>query len=341
MKLRHRFLAALAASVAVHLAVLSGPAWLLPALGDWLQPDPAPALEARLVSTRPVGMAPRPPAKAASTPVRRRTMPRAAPEEATPVPAADLPRQPVPEAPEETAAAETLAPETSALPQTREIALPRHVRIRYRVTMGEAGFVVGQAIHDWRHNGFNYWLHSSAETTGLAAVFKPARVVHFSEGDVVEDGLRPRAFSIERNGSAAESARFDWQTGRVFMGDGRGDLELKPDTQDMMSMFGQLALMNFSDRSRFSFSVATGKKVETYEFTVLGIESISTPLGDRPALHLRTGSVGDKEFTEVWLSQQADMAHLPLKIRHVDKRGGVFDQLAETIEVDDGVDGDH
>lgn len=348
MKLRHRFLVALMASLAVHLTVLSGPAWLLPALDEWLRPEPAPALEARLLPREAVPSpvlrkAQRPRPDPAARPVARTR--EAATTAAVP---AETDQAPVPtrEGTEPQLPTEALArapdlaedvPEPAVEAGIEAIALPRHIRIRYRVTMGEGGFVIGQASHDWRHDGRSYWLNSTAETTGLAALFKAAKVTHISEGDVIDGALRPRSFRIERDGMAAESARFDWDAGRVLMSGGRGDAELKPETQDMMSMFGQLALMKLIDRSRFSLSVATGKKVETYEFAVLGIESIQTPLGERQALHLRTGT-GD---TEVWLSHQADTARLPLKIRHVDKRGGVFDQLAESIEFDDAVDGDH
>jgi negative regulator of sigma E activity len=83
--------------------------------------------------------------------------------------------------------------------------------------------------------------------------------------------------------------------------------------------------------------VATAKQVEHYEFAVLGEERIATPRGERPTLHLRNRQPDGKEATEVWLG--LDDARLPIKIRHIDRRGDIFDQIAVRIEFEETKEG--
>jgi len=87
------------------------------------------------------------------------------------------------------------------------------------------------------------------------------------------------------------------------------------------------------DGDVISLPVVTGKKVERYDFTVLGEEKIATPRGERMALHLRNRQPDSKEGTEVWLG--LDDARLPIKIRYLDRRGNLFDQVAERIEFEE------
>lgn len=341
MKLRKRFLFALAISIALHLVVISGPGWYVPTMDDLLFPDEGPPLEARLVaqprlsaeaSVRPQPKKPRP---AAAKPARPRPAPAkvsrdgTAPEIENPAPA------PVEEAAEATRA-EAATPPVESLPAVvapvpQHIALPNFVRIRYQVTMGESGFLVGSATQELRHDDTTYSLKSAAETVGIAWVFRPAKIVNRSEGDIVAGALRPRDFRIERSNGNHESAHLDWQTGQALLSNAR-TFTLEPGTQDMLSMFGQLALMAI-DGDVISLPVVTGKKVERYDFTVLGEEKIATPRGERMALHLRNRQPDSKEGTEVWLG--LDDARLPIKIRYLDRRGNLFDQVAERIEFEE------
>ena len=108
-------------------------------------------------------------------------------------------------------------------------------------------------------------------------------------------------------------------------------------SQDMLSLFLQLALTNVDGATEFW--VATGRKLERYRLVAVNEhEMVRTPYGLEPALHLRTERQGgDQDMTEVWLG--LNQARLPIRIRHVDHRGGVFDQVAESIEMDNNDEG--
>jgi hypothetical protein len=203
--------------------------------------------------------------------------------------------------------------------------------------MGERGFVIGEAVQVLRHDGISYTLSNTAETTGLAGLLRPVRVTNVSEGDIVEGGVRPRQFRIERSTGKNEWARFDWQTGRVT-GTGGRDFALESGTQDMFSMFCQLAVMPLAGPI-VSLPVLTGKGVERHDFEVLGEETIETPRGRRKTIHLRNHQPDSREGTEVWLG--LDDSRLPVKIRHTDRKGDVFDQVADRIDYGDSQEGAH
>ena len=211
----------------------------------------------------------------------------------------------------------------AALPKS---ALPGKGRVRYVITLGEGGLVVGQAVHTWEHDGFTYKLQSVTETSGLAAIFKPARVVQSSQGEVTADGLKPKEFRNERAGGT-DSASFDWARGVVaYAGREEG---VAPGTQDMLSMFYQLVLLAAGGGAAPDIAVATGRKLETYRFESLGEETVVLPAGERRALHWRTRS--GKDTTDVWIAP--DMRGLPLKVRFTDRKGDIFDQFVEGIDI--------
>jgi hypothetical protein len=324
---------ALVASALIHAAALLGPGWVLPGTNET---DPSPAIEAVLV--RPAAHAEAAPvAKPTPRPVAAKPRPQPAAIPAAVVAAADAnvaqsspavavtgPRSGVSGTQNESAPAVEPAVEPKA-PAPVSIALPGKGRVRYTITRGEGGFVVGQAVHTWEHDGLTYKLQSVTETTGLAALFKPARVVQSSQGEVMAEGLRPREFRNERVGGL-DTASFDWAR-RIVAYAGRED-GIVAGTQDMLSMYYQLVLLAPMSGT-LDMPIATGRKLETYRFDVLGEEIVALPAGERRAVHLKTRSGNDT--IELWLAvgQDADMRGLPLKIRFTDRKGEIFDQLAE------------
>ena len=313
------FVLALAASALIHAAALLGPGWALPGTHD---NEPPPTIEAVLA---------RPPlpqeavAVARPAPKPPTEKPRRQPAATSPV-VADAPAAGVPQ-PAPQAVLPVEAPPPVAVPPAptpASIALPGKGRVRYTITRGEGGFVVGQAVHAWEHDGLTYKLQSVTETTGLAAVFKPARVVQSSQGEVTADGLTPREFRHERvNG--LDTASFDW-TRRVVAYAGREDA-IAAGAQDMLSMYYQLVLLA-TKGGALEMPIATGRKLENYRFEVLGEEAVALPSGERRAMRLRTRSGNDT--IELWIA--ADMRGLPLKIRFTDRKGEIFDQLAQDID---------
>lgn len=323
------FVLALAGSALIHLGVLLGAGWELPGLQE---ADPPP-VEAVLVTSRPATLASAVAPATPPPPVPRteRKPPRPAP---APLPAA------VAEAPQAIGSAVPPAP---TFPPPRELApdpppappapiaanpphpLPAEGRIRYAVIRGLQGFVVGQSVHEWRHDLQGYQARSVTETTGLAALFKPARVVQTSRGTLDAQGFAPAEFRHERvNG--VDGASFD-RAGRQLAYAGRQEA-LPEGTQDMLSLYYQAAL-TMQPAGALDVPVATGRKLDRYRFESRGEETLALAGREWRTWHLSAKNGSD--VIEMWIAPEFRV--LPLKIRFIDRKGETFDQVAESIEI--------
>ena len=327
---------ALLLSLLLHLTLLVAPVWVLPTLDDSRDTEAASQIEAHLSSptVRRVAV-PAAPALPATAKRRLNFPPRPAPSEPLPAPQAaeqsalEPPVAIAPQPPADSTEAAT-TPREAAISASAESPLPRHGRIRFVITRGDQGFVIGQSLHRWSHDGKTYTLNTVTETTGLAAVFRPVQVTQTSVGDIGEEGLRPREFRTGKNGIAGDAASFDWTPMRLLLTAGNPrEVVLKPGAQDMLSMFYQLSATYPSlPRDPNEVMVATGRKFERYAFEVLREEMLPTRRGELRTLHLRTAA--GIEAIDIWSG--LDLRGLPVKIRYTDRQGESFDQIAEEIE---------
>jgi hypothetical protein len=331
---RRRFWIALALSLMLHLAALVAPGWGLPLLDD--AEDDA-ALLATLVVPRPppAPANPVPPARPKPKPQPRPTLPAPVPTDTLAMPLQEAESEPEPTpAPEmppimEEAPAVPPAPTIGAVPPAPGFsgAWPRQGRIVYQVTRGEGGLIIGQAEHSWQHDGTAYELRAITETVGLAALFKSAQVVQVSRGVFASGGLQPGEFRTERDGKPKDSVRFDAVQGRIFFGRG-GSADHVAGAQDMLSLFHQLSTLHAD--GEYALSVATGRKLSTYRVTVAGVVRLEIPSGEFAVRHIKISGSAVEDATEIWYDVDTNM---PLKIRHRDRKGEVFEEVAMEIEL--------
>jgi len=319
---------ALAISAVLHAAAITMPGWELPGVAE---PEPVP-LDARLVPPRSAPVAvlappakPRPPRTA---PVRKVVASDAAPAR-VPVDAEGPPTRaeaPPPAPPPEPAVVEQAVVEPAPPAAPPAPPWPRAGRVHYLVTYGDGGFVIGETVHDWEVADGRYSIRSVATPRGLAALRGKTRS-QSSTGEITANGLRPLEFRDQREGREAEAAAFDWTQERVSFSGGRGEARLGEGTQDMISVFYQLAWQ--APRADLEMAVATAGRLGRWKFEWVGEETIDAAGATLVTLHLRTRADGD--VTEVWLAP----AHggLPVKIRHVDRKGDAFEQTADTLEI--------
>ena len=140
-------------------------------------------------------------------------------------------------------------------------------------------------------------------------------------------GLRPHEFRHERS-VGIDIASFDWSR-RVITYAGRQDI-LGDGTQDLLSMYYQLVLL--APRSgAIEMPIATGRKMGNYRFEVLGEEILSFPTGERRAVRIKTRSGND--HIEMWLpvGEGEQSRGMPLKIRITDRKGEIYDQIADDL----------
>jgi hypothetical protein len=320
--MRRTLVLALLFSVLLHLVVFAVPGL---SIGNLFADEKALPIEARLVKTaKPLPLTkprPRKPAPAAPKPPElvQNSEPAAVPA---------MPAEPdtPPQADADSVPPET-EPEALAIPEVAP-PLPRNGRIRYSILRGRSGFVIGQAIHDWRHDGKRYLLSAVTETTGIAAIFKPVKITQVSEGGFLQGELKPESFRFDRGGNDVVTASFDWKAQQVTLGDGQV-VSIADGAEDFLSMFYQL--MQAAQRGEgFEMAVATGRKVERYAFEWLGEDELNLKAGRFHAWHVRVHAVsGGKDITEVWLGKE--VAGLPVMMRFTDRKGDVSEQIAEEI----------
>ena len=318
------FLAALAASLGIHVAALFGPDVELFGGAD----EPV-TLRAEL---QPLPAAPKPPAEPKPAAKPRPKTAKPAPQ-ATAKAAPEAPVLPAP--PEQNSEIEqkiepTVASAPSAPPQDPESAkplLPASGTIRYAIFMGTRGFQIGRAEHTWEFTeDGRYRLTGMTETVGLAALLKTIRFENESSGRLVAGGLQPELYRTRKNGQDAnENADFDWTAAAVHLSRGDKTESIVPGTQDILSLNYQLAYLPRPEAGA-SVGVVTGKKYSRYALDSLGEEELATPAGRFRTLHLR--AMGN-DVTEIWIA--LDHHRLPVKIRFTDKKGDVYEQVATEI----------
>jgi hypothetical protein len=333
-------------SAGIHLAVLLNPAWDLPELDttapatrlDAVLMPPAPHLPVEPIPAPSPQPPPRPPKRHMSKPVAApasalATAPAAvSPEPTFPPPentgdagdtdaTATTDQQPASAAPPVPE-----APAAPAIPSINLAGLPGEGRLRFLITYGTSDLIVGQNVFTWKHDGHTYTAKSVTQTTGLVALFKPARVVQESHGDITPAGLQPLAFSNEGK-RGTDTAHFNWQT-RTLSYAGHEDM-LPAGTQDMLSMYFQLVLLLASANppDPLELPIATGRKLAHYRFELLGEEPLIYQGAPHAALHLKTRNGNDT--IEIWIAR--DVSILPIKIRFTDRKGEVFEQIAEEM----------
>jgi Protein of unknown function (DUF3108) len=326
-----RLLAALGLSLLVHALVGGSPGWRLPSLDE---PESDGLLEARLAPQPLASVEPVPaPLPAEPQPRKRRVRPAPAEPPTPQVEAAaastGVAGMAVPEAPAPPAA--TVAAEPAKI----GLGWPRQGRIRFEVTRGEGeqATLVGQSTHSWRHDGETYALQTVTETVGLAALFRPVRVVQTSEGLLRADGIVPQEFRVERSGRTAERARFDWEGMKLTLYSGermRREAALAAGAQDILSQIYQIGLVGAA--ARVELMIATGKRYGRYAYEAVGEETIETRFGALRTWHLKTPALPGEQAMELWLAP--DHNNLPLRIRFTDRKGEVYEQ--NVVEIDIG-----
>jgi hypothetical protein len=315
---------ALAGSLLIHGAALFGSdlEWLgeaqeMPVLQAELRPLPVPAKIAPALPPPP--LVARPAAKAKPQP-RPAPPPVLAPDD-VPQEVAEV----VPEVvPNTVTATESALPEPP--PEPVKPVLSANGLIRFAIIKNSLGLQVGEAEHRWEFAGDGaYRLTATSETSGLAALLRPVRLIQESRGRLVTGGLQPDSFRSQRQGKAEEGADFDWSAGSLrLLRDGRA-FPLPRGAQDMLSLNYQLAFLGRLAEG-VTLSVATARKFERHALDSLGEEEIEVPAGRFRTLHLRALS---ESTTEIWIA--LDHRYLPVKIRFTDKKGESFEQVATEL----------
>lgn len=315
-------IAAVMASLGIHAVALFVPEVDLSPAAEPLPLQAEIVLQPRRAPPPPAAVKP-PPKPLAGKPLPTRKPPAQA---AADHPAMSSQPGPAPAAAAPAAAVEAPSPLPAAPPDLNSPELPAKGSIGYVVFSGDANTIVGSAEQRWEMADGRYRISSVMETSGLAALLRPVRVETESSGRLTESGLQPEQYSSRRIGrERTEQVRFDWPAGLARFGNGT-EAKLPPGAQDLLSFNYQLGWLAKTG----DMAIATGRKLGSYRLELIGKEWLETQAGPIWALHFRASG---ETTTEVWLASEQHL--LPVKIRHIDKKGERYEQVAREIRLNE------
>jgi hypothetical protein len=353
LTVRRRFVVALVASLAAHLALLSGIG--LPEI-EHVERSEGPPIAARIAPLAPPAAAPEAakppapaPAKAAKPRAKRASKAAPAPRLALPsepqaplaVPPASsaeapdaAPAEPGPgrvDAPAQPAQRAPPDPQPAEAPDAEAIAFPARIELEFDVAKSADHAPVGRVVHRFERDGARYLIQSVTAAAGIAVLFVAARYVQESRGTLTAQGLRPEQFAVRRGrNERTESAAFDWAAARATVTAGGASREwpLQPGAQDQLSLLHQLSFLMPSPPN--ALMVTNGRRFYIASLEVVGIETVATGLGPVSALQIRSQLEGESRI-EVWIAP--DYGNLPVKLRVRDRRGEEFEQVLAAMKV--------
>jgi hypothetical protein len=213
-----------------------------------------------------------------------------------------------------------------------EARLPGRIVIDFTLIRGEQGLVVGRMRHEWQVTDDQYTLTSTAEATGVFSLFLPGVLLQVSRGLITREGLKPLSFWIQRGQrqDRTESASFDWGAGSLRFGRSGEEktVPLPAGSQDVLSVFYQLAL-TAPHNGVLELPVTNGRKFDRYRYRVVGEETLDTPLGPLVTERLERIQAPGEDALTLWLAR--DYHWLPVRLRFVDRRGEVAEQVVNTL----------
>ena len=193
-----------------------------------------------------------------------------------------------------------------------------YVLSRYGVEFGEVQRSV-TAMADGR-----FEFKSVSQATGLLAKIRDD---HIEERSLflLRDGLpQPLDYAYHRTGGKERHVElnFDWQAARVtnMIGDDHWQMDIPNGTQDKLGF--QLAIMLDLRRgaTRFSYQVADGGSLKTYQFEQLGSEQVETELGMLETVKVRyTRAHNPNRVNVLWFAPA--LGYLPVRIEQVEPDG--------------------
>ncbi len=329
---RSPFVVALIASVAVHLALSLWPAEMptTPPLAPLavtiteLPPPPLPEPAPKIVKAKPKRAKPAPPPPTAAPPAVAEDPPAVVAEAMPPTEAA-------PSAPPE---ASTGAPEFAPEPTPVEpppVVLPPRVDLAYTVFLGTQGFMIGEAVYRFEHDGNQYRIETVGEARGLAALLVRGQGRLESRGTITSAGLQPLEFAVERGSrERREVAHFDWETGLVTLHEDK-TLALELPTFDPLALMWQFYFAPPTSDEQ-SFFVATTRRVQRYTAIREAVESIPWRGGEIETERWHRVSDDGKSDGYAWLAPS--LRYVPVKIRLSGPRA-TLEALLDAIRVDE------
>ncbi|HUW29262.1 MAG TPA: DUF3108 domain-containing protein [Sulfuriferula sp.] len=208
------------------------------------------------------------------------------------------------------------------------LAAPRQVEIDYNLSHN--GLEVGTVHETYTRRGNSYRIDSQTRAAGPLAVLFKGELESISEGKITAHGLRPTKFEQTRSDAPQKniSSSFDWKTKQVThtSKDRSEAVALPADAQDRLSVLYQFMFVR-PGAKKLDFDVSTGHSLSHEVYTLVGEETLATPVGALKTLHYRNQPEKGEKQIEVWLAR--DKRYLPAQVRIVDDGATALQTLSQ------------
>jgi len=178
-----------------------------------------------------------------------------------------------------------------------------------------------------QENGVRHFT-SETQAKGVFAFFKPDLVTESSTFQTAQNDIIPLSYLYQRTGGKKEKylhLDFDWENQRVHIDDKKHPWSLDITINTLDKLVYQLALMSdlANNQTQFSYLIADGGKVKTYNIQILKHEVLSTPLGKIKTIKLiRQRDKSKGRQTILWCAPELN--YLPIQLEHTEKGGATF-----------------
>ncbi|MCY7314360.1 MAG: DUF3108 domain-containing protein [Rubrivivax sp.] len=197
---------------------------------------------------------------------------------------------------------------------------PPSTRLSYTLSGNFQGPVQGQAQVEWLRAGTRYQIHLDISVGPSFAPLMSRRIS--SEGEITAEGLQPRRYDEETRIVLREPRRLSivLDNDAVHLPDGRV-LPRPAGVQDSASQFVQMTWLFTMQPARLQpgrtveLPLALPRRVEPWTYDVLASETLDTPAGPVPAVHVkprREGRAGQELTAELWVAPS--LQYLPVRI---------------------------
>ncbi|GAB4120859.1 MAG: hypothetical protein Fur0026_12310 [Sideroxydans sp.] len=212
--------------------------------------------------------------------------------------------------------------------------LPTRIEAEYDLQV--RGIKLGEVHEVFVREGDQYRIQSVTKPVGLLALFQPETIVVTSEGEVADDGLRPRKFTHRRAKSPEKNtqADFDWDNRTLTVSDRAGirQLPLPPHTQDRLSAMYQFVAAPPRARLQLDLEITNGSKLQPYTYLLDPARTAKVPFGEVRSYYLHTPPQSTPWKSEIWLAIDHDF--FPAKMTLTEDNGSQVMQLLRKLDIE-------
>jgi hypothetical protein len=160
---------------------------------------------------------------------------------------------------------------------------------------------------------------SHSRTLGLLSKIHPETIVERSEVRLVDGGVRPLAYSYERERGESRrriSVRFDWSSGEAAnaVAEDPWVMKVPEGTLDKLSYVLMLIRDLRRGKRHLVYPIADDGELKTYVFDVVGEETLETALGTFTVLEVRRRRESARRETVIWFAEE--LGYFPVRITH-------------------------